>query len=442
VAIRILENIEKLARSRAVPCKALLVGSAARDTWLAGDHDLDIFIGMPEDNDLGAALDLAREIAPHHEEKYAEHAYVHANIEGFEVDLVPCYLVKDASRIVSAVDRTPFHTRYVSQRIPGLEGDVLLLKQFMKGIGVYGSELRIGGFSGYLSELLVLCYGSFVGVLNAAGKWRPGEMIEVPDQSHHEPQNTSIAGRVQEAWHNDPLVVIDPVDPKRNVAAALTLDKMFQFVAASRCFLRQHSDKLFFPPKIAPLKDEELLDLMDCRRSALVLIEFDAPPVVEDILFPQLRKAEQSIRGLLERNGFGVLRSDVAWHKVTSDVGDDGLARMLFELEVWELSQVKKHIGPPGWEAQHIDRFLSRHAKPLSGPYIQGGKVVVEIPRKYTNPRSLLISEMDQLSLGKHVKQQLHDGYKIYEGNELIQIEDMEFRRFMTAYFRKHMYIC
>ena len=70
----ILERIDLMARSRGLDIKAILVGSAARDTWLAGDHDLDIFLGMPESSDLGVALQLAREVAPVHEEKYAEHA--------------------------------------------------------------------------------------------------------------------------------------------------------------------------------------------------------------------------------------------------------------------------------------------------------------------------------------------------------------------------------
>ena len=91
---------------------------------------------------LDAALEIARIVAPEHEEKYAEHAYVHARVNGFDVDLVPCYLVEDASKLKSAVDRTPFHTKYVASKIVGLEGDVLLLKQFLKGIGVYGSELK------------------------------------------------------------------------------------------------------------------------------------------------------------------------------------------------------------------------------------------------------------------------------------------------------------
>ena len=157
----IISRIDGLAKERKISLRAMLVGSAARSTWLAQDHDLDIFLGVPPDGDLAAALEVARSVAPDHEEKYAEHPYVHAWVDGFDVDLVPCYLVEDASCLKSAVDRTPFHTRYVSQRIAGREDDVLLLKQFMKGIDVYGSELKVGGFSGYLAELLVLYYGSF-----------------------------------------------------------------------------------------------------------------------------------------------------------------------------------------------------------------------------------------------------------------------------------------
>ena len=31
----------------------------------------------------------------------------------------------------------------------------------MQGIGVYGAEIKVGGFSGYLCELLVMKYGGF-----------------------------------------------------------------------------------------------------------------------------------------------------------------------------------------------------------------------------------------------------------------------------------------
>ena len=260
---------------------------------------------FPKKLTLVEALALAREVAPVHEEKYAEHAYVHAKINGFEADLVPCYLLEDATRIRSAVDRTPFHTQYVFGRIKGLEDEVLLLKQFMKGVGVYGSELKMGGFSGYLAELLILHYGSFLSVLESASSWRPGEMIDL--EAH-----ATIS-------HEDPLVVVDPVDPGRNVAAALSVDRMFQFAAAARCFLCNPSIEFFFPQGPDPISDHDLSKQIRKRGSMFLLLDFEAPLMVEDVIFPQLRKAEESIHALFQRNGFSVLRSDVDCHVVGGD---------------------------------------------------------------------------------------------------------------------------
>ncbi|MHC1631801.1 MAG: CCA tRNA nucleotidyltransferase [Methanotrichaceae archaeon] len=441
VAVDVIARIDELAQTRKLECKTLVVGSAARNTWLAGDHDLDIFIGMPEDSDLDIALDLARKVALQYEERYAEHAYVHAFFEGFELDLVPCYLVKDAAHIKSAVDRTPFHSQYVSSKIRGLEDDVLLLKQFMKGIGVYGSELRVGGFSGYLAELLVICYGSFLEVLQNAGNWNPGEFIDLEGHSARS--------------HDDPLVMVDPVDPKRNVAAALSLDNMFQFAAAARCFLRHPDMNFFFPPEIKPLSDEELLRSIQNRGSTSILIEFAAPDLVEDVIFPQLRKAEQSIRSLLDRNGFSVLRSDADWHQNISPGSDDetdsdgdktsvsrGVARIFFELEIGQLPEVHRLVGPPAWKEGHVERFLSCHQELLSGPYLENGHVVVEVKRKYTTATQLLSAQIFDLSLGEHLNHQVQKGYKICANRDLLKTKDQDFRKFMSKYFSAQQKIC
>jgi len=391
----------------------MLVGSAARGTWLSGDHDLDIFLAVPPEESLAEALNIARIAAPHYEEKYAEHAYIHARMDGFEVDLVPCYLVADASHLKSAVDRTPFHTIYVSRKIAGKEDDVLLLKQFMKGVQVYGSELKIGGFSGYLAELLVLCYGSFSEVLRAASSWRPGMRLDLEGHGTEK--------------HNEPLIMVDPVDPKRNVAAALTLDRMLQFAVAARSFLAGPKIDFFFPPPVLPLSDEQLISELNSRGTMPILIDFAAPDVVEDVLYPQLRKAEGSISALLERSGFSMLRSDVCTYR--------DRAAMLFEMQVWILSKTFRREGPPAWEAEHAARFLAAHPRPFSGPYIAGGKVVVEEARQYTSARDLLSCQIANLSLGKHLHASIREGHNICVGQELLGIKDEGFRAFLAQYF-------
>ncbi len=74
-------------------------GSVAKDTWLPGDRDIDIFIILPKDyinrikdgsitNDL---INIAVENNINWNIKYAQHPYIQLLIGGdFEIDVVPC----------------------------------------------------------------------------------------------------------------------------------------------------------------------------------------------------------------------------------------------------------------------------------------------------------------------------------------------------------------
>ncbi|MBS7613865.1 hypothetical protein KEJ48_06465, partial [Candidatus Bathyarchaeota archaeon] len=42
--------------------------------------------------------------------------------------------------------------------------------KFAKGIGVYGADIKTGGFSGYLCELLIVSYGDFIKTVESASK--------------------------------------------------------------------------------------------------------------------------------------------------------------------------------------------------------------------------------------------------------------------------------
>src|SRR5208337_5425101 len=193
-------------------------------------------------------------------EKYAEHPYINAVIDDVDVDLVPCYNVASAERIQSAVDRTPFHTRYITDKINGLIDDVLLLKRFAKAGGIYGSDGMTEGFSGYLCELLVLRYGGFTPLLQAASEWRLHTLIDQEDHGAKE--------------FSEPLIVIDPVDPRRNVAAAVSLDRMAEFVEIARGYREAPSEKFFILPKEHPCSRDDLCEMLAMRGTALYAVTF------------------------------------------------------------------------------------------------------------------------------------------------------------------------
>jgi tRNA nucleotidyltransferase (CCA-adding enzyme) len=115
---------------------------------------------------------------------------------------------------------------------------------------------------------------------------------------------------------------------------------------------------------------------------------------------------------------------------------------MLFELDVWELPRIIRRQGPHVWEAEHLSRFLSSHPKPSSGPYIEDGRAIVEIQRKYTRASDLLEKEVGTLSLGRHLTMQVQKGHDIYVGSELVQVKDQGFRTFMAGYLVARFRMC
>jgi tRNA nucleotidyltransferase (CCA-adding enzyme) len=401
--------------------QGMVVGSIARHTWLRGDRDLDVFMlfdpTLPREELELQGLALARSIAESYtdkfHEKYAEHPYINANIDDVDVDLVPCYNVDSATRIQSAVDRTPFHTRYIKDKINGLIDDVLLLKRFTKAGGIYGSDQMTEGFSGYLCELLILHYGGFTPLLEAASGWKPHVIIDI---EHHGAKE-----------FDEPLVVIDPVDPRRNVAAAVSFDKMAGFVELARGYLESPSDGFFATPPGRCMVKEELASIIRQRKTFVYAIVFATPPYIPEVVVPQLKRSLLSVCELLERHGFAV-------HHAHYDMQPEQ-CMFLFELLAGELPAVRRHAGPPLWNRVNADKFREKYlAERAAGPYIDEGRYEMEVAREYTTPKSLLSSQeiLMNASHGKHVRTSLESGWTLREGADCWQ---QEFAPFIAGFF-------
>lgn len=375
---------ESISRS-GLDLQTMLVGSVAKGTYV-GEPDIDLFVLFPETverKDLErVGLKIGKEVLGG-ETRYAEHPYTHGKIGGFEVDLVPCYAVEDASRIRSAVDRTPFHTRYVLANLDERKREqVLLLKQFMKGVGVYGAEARVQGFSGYLTELLIIKFGDLLGVLNAATGWRPGVMMDM--------------NSVKRSGGNAPLTFWDPVDPKRNVSSALSLDQLCLFVHAAREYLRSPDERFFFP-RVRQLMDLDSIEAtFRGRGTSPFVVVLDRPELVDDNLYPQVQKTQLGLRKLLEMNDFQVL--DMRY-----DVRKD--IRMVFEMVSTELPPARLHLGPPAC-TENADEFVSKWRRSgLGQPFVLDGKWMVYARREHRDPTALVNARGKEASLGNDLRE-------------------------------------
>ena len=419
VSSRIIGYLQGLCDSKNLNAEVALVGSVAKNTALKGKSDIDIFIAFPLDTDKNILKDKGLELAhmccdefdsdaEHH---FASHPYVTTHIEGFEVDIVPCYAIEDGSQLKSAVDRTILHTRYVKDKLEeGQEDEVLLLKRFMAMTGTYGSEFKVGGFAGYLCELLIIHYGTFEKTLREAVNWKFGHSIDL--------ENYETSGNFK-----DPLIVIDPTDENRNVGAALRLEKLAQFIQSARNYIFSDNKRDYFYPLNRNLDMQSILNEFADRNSDLIAVSFDIPEIPLDTLHPQLRKTTEALERKLNDEEFNVFKADY-W----SD--EEESAVILLELASSKLNDIKVNVGPKVFITQACENFVAKYGR--ENCYVQGDFLVHTQKREFSNAKDLVEhiftpEHIGLIKVGKNLKKTIVNTYRFIDIDEFGNDDYLEF---------------
>ncbi|MFH1106343.1 MAG: CCA tRNA nucleotidyltransferase [Candidatus Micrarchaeota archaeon] len=343
------------------------VGSAARDTGIAGDRDIDLFISFSKERSRDEIVELTRRAAlavhPDWEMHYAEHPYLQAVVRGFKVEVIPCYRIVENEALASAVDRTPLHALYLQKHLSSRQKrDVRLLKQLLKSHGIYGAEAEVEGFSGLVCEYLVLNYRSLHGLLQSAAKWVPPVILDI--EGAYDGEEDALRAKFQ---HH--LVLVDFVDCNRNAAAAISETNFSRLILLAREFLARPSLQLLFPKRLPC--SSALLSKTLVRRMHMVVMVMPSPKgIVSDILVPQLRHTQRSLERHLALEGFRVFGS----HSFCT--GSE--CALVFELESASAPKLKRRAGPPVTLEKDVSKFLASHGRVLRGPYVEGGRVFVE----------------------------------------------------------------
>lgn len=433
VRSRVSSEVDKIMSD----VQVIVGGSVAKDTWLKNEADVDVFMLFPPNlskEKLGeVGLRAAKKALKDwsQRERYAEHPYLEAEMNGIRANVVPCYKAEQG-KWLSAADRSPFHTDYVKAKFHhrNLSDEVRLLKRFMKGVGVYGAEVRVGGFSGYLCELLILNYQSFHHTLEAASAWKIGTVIDI--ENLHE-------RRFDEArrFFDAPLIVVDPVDLNRNVATAVSSERLGEFIMASRSFLTEPSLSFLYPDDAIPLSASMLKKRLSQIGFDLIFLVFKGEEAVPDVLWGQLYKSLRAIKKLLIHNDFNVLKVS-AW----SDEKKKNI--LVFALESHLLSASKQHIGPP-IDSKGAVRFLTKHVgadSTVIGPWIEDNRWIVCIQRKYTNVASLLQDKLKgggrDAGVAKKFAEGIKDSIEILVNEEVLGIysADEDFALFLSDFLQ------
>lgn len=402
-AQRALEEIKNDDLVKEHNAEVMLVGSVAKGTFLK-NPDIDIFILFPTSTDRSQLQKVGLQIGKKHlttyEERYAEHPYMHGVRDGYEMDIVPCYKLESTEGLKCAVDRTPFHTKYIKVNMDyEMKNQVRLLKQFTKGIGVYGAESKTEGMSGYLIELLIIRYGDFKRVIKAASEWKLGQVVF--------PKN-------KKKFERDALIVHDPVDSNRNVASAVSIQSFSKFIFAAKKYLENPSELFFFPNSRDEYSLEYIKNFVSRRNTEIVVVELDRPGLIDDNLYPQIRKTLEGIISTLQKESVSII--DSAYEVKEKKV------KFAIEVESLELPLIKSHYGPPVW-SDNASSFVDKWKSNEFEPYLEGSVWKVMVYRDHTDAMSYLAKNLKMSALGKDFRDL--KGMKITGNEEAICNENI-----------------
>ncbi len=368
---KIAEEISEFLREKKLAF--VLAGSFARGTMLKSNKEMDFFVFYPTEMDKNELKENVISLAKEMKERgliddfitsFASHPYVKCIVDDITIEIVPCYR---SEKIISAVDRTPKHNEFVKKHLKEEQKrDVILLKAFLKERNLYGAEDKVKGFSGYLCELLIIHYGSFTKLLEEAARWKHGVLIKFSDE------------RLRKFFEH-PLIVIDPVDPNRNVAANLSEESFWRFVMEARLYIEGKKD-FFLEPKEAQLD----------KNRFLFTLESEIPDVVEEIAWSQLKKLGKELKRFLETHGFTV-------YKLSVDIANK--MYILLDVEADRLSSVEKKEGPPVENYTHSLRFLEKY----NNYFVEKDRLYTLRPRRFVNIKDAISYFFETHHLPSHM---------------------------------------
>ena len=357
------EHFVKKLNSKLTNAEAVVGGSVAKNTFLKGDYDIDIFVQFDKEKykgkDISEVLHTKLKSIFKNTSKITGLHKVHGSRDYFQIrqdpftfEVIPILKIKRAEEAENITDISPLHTEFV-KKYEHLADEIRLAKAFCKANKLYGAESYIRGFSGYTLEILIIAHNTFENLMKAASRWKQGVRIDVKNHGVEKLNKSKLS----------PLIVIDPVQPDRNTAAALSEKKFSEFVSLAKEFLHNPSAEFF--------KQTEF-DLERIKSAAILrIIPLKGK---EDVVGAKLIKCMEYIHKKLKEEGYEIVEHDWHW---------DNEVYFWYFVKNKGLSLEKKHYGPPIKEQKHLEEFKKKylHYKIKD----DGFRVYVELKRKHTN---------------------------------------------------------
>ena len=367
----IVDRINKALKKAKLKARCKKGGSIAKETFLKDDYDVDLFVvfdysykGKDISKLLGKTLRSLKVKKVHGSRDYYQLSY---NKLLFEI--VPVLKVKNYKLIENVTDMSPLHVNFVNKNASNkIKDDIRLAKMFCKVQGIYGAESYIKGFSGHILDILVINYKGFINLLKAASKWKDKEVIDMKKYWK------DVLFELNKSKTQGPLVIVDPMQPDRNAAAALSKENYDIFRKKAKEFLKNPSESFFIKKKI------EIKELKArAKKDYLIVLDVKAKKGKEDVIGSKLKKAFEYLLKGLKNNEFNVLYNDWEWDKKLK-------AKFYFIIKKEKLSKEILHPGPPLNMKEHVNMFKKLYKRTTT----KNRRVYAKVKRRYLEPKKLL----------------------------------------------------
>jgi tRNA nucleotidyltransferase (CCA-adding enzyme) len=350
--------------------KTILGGSGAKDTWLSGNHDVDLFVQFDH-----KTYSLESHLISEHLEKTLKKTFpkhkierLHGSRDYFQLDykelnfeVVPIIKINKSEDALNITDISPLHAIWVNKNAKTIKDEIRLAKQFCKANKLYGAESHISGFSGYVLEILIVYYGSFEKLLKASLKWKDKEVID--PEKYYKNKHMALFN-LNNSKLQSPIIVVDPVDKERNAAAALSKEKMKLFQKVAKQYLKSSSEKFF-------IKEEISKESLAKEKGYLIFLNILPVEGKHDVVGVKLLKAFEFLNE--ELSAFKVKKSGWDWD------GEDK-AVFYFILKENQLAEFTVRNGPPLKLKEHVKNFKKVNKKTFTKEGKLFAKIKIERP--------------------------------------------------------------
>jgi tRNA nucleotidyltransferase (CCA-adding enzyme) len=279
------------------------------------------------------------------------------------------------------MDMSPLHVYWVIKNSNiKLRNEIRLAKQFCKSINVYGAESYIKGFSGHVLDILVIYYGGFLKLLRDAIRWDKKEVID-----YHDVYKGKALIKMNKSKIFAPLIVVDPIMPERNAAAALNMEKFLLFKEAANRFLKKPSKRFF---KIEGIRKSKLKVK---GGEELFFIKIEPLYGKKDVIGAKLLKVYTFMNRKIKNEEFNIL--ECGWEFKNNCV-------IYFIIEKKILASTIIVNGPPLDSRKNVKEFKKKHKNYFSS----SGRIFAREKRKYMKAY-LLIKDLIK---DKYIKERVN----------------------------------